>query len=437
TQTFTWETSTNGTTWQAYTGAVNATTGSLTSISDTLWGTSQFRVTIKTVDVLSGETIFNPVEIGVPSASKNSTQSYQVTAPMAPIAIDLNNNGVQYLSRSAGVSHDYDGDGIAQATAWVAAEDGLLANQRTDGSLNVVFSTQAGETDLEGLTKVYDSNRDSVFDAADAGFNGFGVWQDANSDGMLQEGEFKSLADWGIVSLSLTSDGVLSSAADGDVTVFGKTTYTMTDGSTGIAEDVAFAVSSVNYTDSNGVVDVYHIASIEAGKANIDRFSMDDGDRLDLSSILSSDDAVRSTISIDQDATTDSYSTITVNIGGIDYDVATLYGKEMGISDALGGDLAGVSARDSLNGASWTDIVDISSDNGGPASIFADGGALTNTYSNEAGDWTVQIKSGTATVDAANKQINFTSDQMENSAVITTADGTAHEITNVDKILWH
>ena len=68
---------------------------------------------------------------------------------------------------------------------------------------------------------------------------------------------------------------------------------------------------------------------------------------------------------------------------------------------------------------------------------MAAGGDLTNSYSNEAGDWTVQIKSGTATVDAANKQINFTSDHAGNEAIITTADGTAHEISNVDKILWH
>jgi hypothetical protein len=47
------------------------------------------------------------------------------------------------------------------------------------------------------------------------------------------------------------------------------------------------------------------------------------------------------------------------------------------------------------------------------------------------------IKSGTATVDAANKQITFSSDNAENLAIITTADGTSHEIANVDKILWH
>jgi hypothetical protein len=80
----------------------------------------------------------------------------------------------------------------------------------------------------------------------------------------------------------------------------------------------------------------------------------------------------------------------------------------------------------------------MNSQNGGPASISTiDQGQLTNQYTNEAGDWTIQIKSGIATVDAANKQINFTSDQGDNSAVITTGDGTTHEITNIDKIIWH
>jgi hypothetical protein len=80
----------------------------------------------------------------------------------------------------------------------------------------------------------------------------------------------------------------------------------------------------------------------------------------------------------------------------------------------------------------------MNSQNGGPASISTiDQGQLTNQYANEAGDWTIQIKSGIATVDAANKQINFTSDQGDNSAVITTGDGTTHEIMNIDKIIWH
>ena len=100
---------------------------------------------------------------------------------VAPITIDLNDDGVEYLSTSAGVTYDYNNDGVAEGTAWVSPEDGLLALSQEDGSLKIVFSTQQGETDLEGLAKIYDSNQDDVLDELDVFFDQFGVWQDADS----------------------------------------------------------------------------------------------------------------------------------------------------------------------------------------------------------------------------------------------------------------
>ena len=365
----------------------------------------------------------------------SSVKSYEYKKP---VALDLDgDNQISYLDQTAGVTYQFSDSSELVSTAWVASNDGLLARQESNGSLSIVFSTQNDETDLQGLAKVYDTNHDQVFDGKDAGFNNFGVWQDADSDGVVDAGEFLSLADRGILSLSLTSDGAIHTAADGDVTIYGQTTYTMTDGSTGIAEDVAFAVSDVTSNNGNGVQDIYQIASIAQSALAIDNFSINDGDYVDLSAILNPTNSIQSTISMDQNGLTDSHSTITVNIGGVDYEVATLYGKEIGVSDALGAHDGGSSLSDALHGASWTDVVDVSSEYGGPASISAVGGALTNSYSNEAGDWTVQIKSGTATVDATNKQITFSSENAENQAVITTADGTAHELSNVDKILWH
>ena len=170
----------------------------------------------------------------------------------------------------------------------------------------------------------------------------------------------------------------------------------------------------------------------------MESFSVDDRDRIDLSAILQSTDSVRSTIFIDPDGSTINHSTITANIGGVDYEVATLFShEEIGLADALGVHPVRSLVTDALNGASWTDVVDIASEHGGPASVSAAGGSVNNAYSNEAGDWTVQIKSGTATVDTANKQITFTTDHVDNEAVIITADGTSHEINNVDKIMWH
>jgi hypothetical protein len=369
---------------------------------------------------------------------KTGTDTNTGKAYITPIALDLNNDGVSYLSQNAGVAFDYNNDGVAESTAWVAPEDGLLANQRADGSLNVVFSTQAGETDLEGLAKVYDTNFDAVFDSRDAGFTEFGVWQDANSDGIVQEGEFRTLADRGIVSLSLASDGVIRAAANGDVLIFGQTTYTMTDGSTGIADDVGFAVSAITPLDDNGVQGISAIASVSETTVAIDGISIVDDERVDLSVILNSSDQLTSASYISQVVQPESHSTMTLNIGGVDYEVSSIYGKEVGNTDVMASYDNAMPLGGSLQGSSWTDVVDMNSQNGGPASISTiDQGQLTNQYANEAGDWTIQIKSGIATVDAANKQINFTSDQGDNSAVITTGDGTTHEIMNIDKIIWH
>jgi hypothetical protein len=82
-----------------------------------------------------------------------------------------------------------------------------------------------------------------MLDASDSAYAQFGVWQDANSDGVSQAGEFRLLSGAGIAGISLTGDGQAYSAAGGDVEVFGQATYTRTDGSTGTLADATFAIA--------------------------------------------------------------------------------------------------------------------------------------------------------------------------------------------------
>ena len=178
----------------------------------------------------------------------SNTFTTNKTIYATPIGFDIDGNGVHYLDQSFGVTYDYNKDGIAESTAWVGQGDGLLANLDENGKINIVFSTEDGETDLEGLAKVYDINKDGVFDSKDAAFSQFGVWQDSDSNGTVAGGEFKSLAEVGITSISLQSSGETTEAANGDVIIYGHTTYTMADGKTYLAEDVAFATSQ-NLTD--------------------------------------------------------------------------------------------------------------------------------------------------------------------------------------------
>lgn len=190
----------------------------------------------------AGSTNATLVEIRVPTTSFTLDVT-PGTKIIKPIALDLNQDGVTYLDRSQGVNYDYANDGSAVSTAWVDSSDGVLAVQTGDGKLNIVFSTQAGETDLQGLAKVYDSNRDDVFDAKDEHFGKFGVWQDANTDAIAQTGEFKTLEQAGITSISLVSSGVQQETANGDVIVYGQSSFTTKDGVTHILEDTGFATT--------------------------------------------------------------------------------------------------------------------------------------------------------------------------------------------------
>jgi Ca2+-binding RTX toxin-like protein len=170
-------------------------------------------------------------------------------APSAPpVVLDLNGDGVHFLSADAGVTFDYGSGKVA--TAWAAPDDGILVHDANhDGKVSgseIMFATTG--TDLQGLA-VYDTNHDGKLSAADADFASFAVWQDANSNGVVDAGELKSLTEAGISSINLTSDNVSYSAANGQVEVAGTGSFTRADGTTGLLADVAFATGGTATVD--------------------------------------------------------------------------------------------------------------------------------------------------------------------------------------------
>ncbi|MDJ0642092.1 MAG: DUF5801 repeats-in-toxin domain-containing protein [Erythrobacter sp.] len=172
-----------------------------------------------------------------------------------PVVLDLDGDGAEFVGISAGVTYDYDGDGTAEATAWVGADDAILAyDANGDGTVTdaseFVFGGE-GFTDLDAIAARYDDNADGVLDASDSAYADFGIWQDANQNGVADAGEFISLEDAGIISIGLVSDEVDAEAAGGDVGIFGSATFTFADGTTGIVADTAFATGSANDNDQN------------------------------------------------------------------------------------------------------------------------------------------------------------------------------------------
>jgi len=162
-----------------------------------------------------------------------------------PIVLDLDADGIEVTSPEDGVDFfDFDGDGTADPSAWVAPDDALLVfDKDADGLITAVDEVSfvsyvdGAETDLEGL-RHFDSNNDGLLDASDSEFAKFSLWQDVNTNGIVDAGEMYSLAAAGIESLSLTSDEQLRFL--GESGSFGYGAVTWTDGTTTVFSDTYF-----------------------------------------------------------------------------------------------------------------------------------------------------------------------------------------------------
>lgn len=107
-----------------------------------------------------------------------------------PIIFDLNGDGKVDLVSYEQSHSDIDvlGSGFKHHAGWVGPNDGLLAiDLDNDGKINKTiewaFANQTtnveGDTDLEALASLYDSNKDGILDSKDADWAKFRIWQAA------------------------------------------------------------------------------------------------------------------------------------------------------------------------------------------------------------------------------------------------------------------
>jgi hypothetical protein len=222
-----------------------------------------------------------------------------------PVVIDLNRDGILSYGQ---VTMDVNGDGVLDVTKWAGAQDGVLVwDKFADGLVHdnsqYAFAQYATTyangldaqgkvpTDLSGLAEAFDSNHDGMFDAQDAKFAEFKVWQDVNQNGVSDAGEVRSLADWGITSINLTSDGVVRTPVAG-VTEAGQTTASSADGSSILVADAAFAYSSVAYSMSNASGDAAQGASAGNETTSMTLNLLGANMNLDLSSFVAQHGAI-------------------------------------------------------------------------------------------------------------------------------------------------
>ena len=199
----------------------------------------------------------NDILVDLQGVTLTNLSSLITSSHVAPVVLDMNGNGLDFVGlRDSHVAFDWHGDGTPENTAWIGGQDAFLAYDHNgdhvvnDGS-EIVFTQYHSDakTDLDGLRLAFDTNHDGKLDAADADFEKFGVWQDADGDGKTDAGEYHSLSEAGIVSISLLSDGIAYTAAGGEAVVHGTTTFMKADGSVGIAGDVSLAVAPLDVAD--------------------------------------------------------------------------------------------------------------------------------------------------------------------------------------------
>jgi hypothetical protein len=169
--------------------------------------------------------------------------------PLAPIVLDLNRDGILTYSQSV---MDINGDGKLDQTAWAGKDEGVLIwDKYADGQVHdnsqYAFAQYGGKTDLGGLAVKFDTNHDGKFNAQDAQFSQFNVWQDANQNGVSDAGEVYKLSDLGLTSIDLTSDNIVRNPTGGVVEA-GRGTADLANGSTMLLSDASFDFTTI--TDS-------------------------------------------------------------------------------------------------------------------------------------------------------------------------------------------
>ena len=178
--------------------------------------------------------------------------------PLPPVVLDLDGDGIELVSlQESDVYFDMNGDGAEDRTGWVAADDGFLVLDR-DGSgaidryneLSFAADYAGAVSDLEGL-RAYDSNGNDYFDAGDAEFARFQIWQDRNQDGISQADELSTLAESRISAIRLSLDKT-GAPVDGatDNVFYAYSSFVRTNGTGGDVGDVFLA-----YEDAASVAD--------------------------------------------------------------------------------------------------------------------------------------------------------------------------------------
>lgn len=338
---------------------------------------------------------------------------------MAPVVLNIENSPSLFSSEV--VRFDSNSDGVLDVLPWVASNVGLLALDRNyDGiisngrEISFLYDLPGATTDLEGL-QAFDSNANGLLDSEDELFSEFLVWQDANTDGISDTGELKTLTEIGIESITLQPliANTEPTGVDG-VELINTSTFTWVDGSQGAVGDVKF------YYEEYDIDNPDHHAIVEGTTGYDSITGLLSADRINS---LGGNDQVFSGESND-----------IVNLGSGD-DIAflgegddTAYGEDG--TDIIYGDagddyIEGGAGVDRLYGGDGDDILD-----GGDDSDYIKGGAGSDMLVGGDGDDAIEAGAGSDTIIGGLGDDSLSGGEGLNQLIFSSGDG--HDTVSAD-----
>lgn len=103
-------------------------------------------------DIFGGIPILEQSVLDFETAESTSPAPVRLTG--SPIILDLDGDGIETIGVNAGAYFDHGGDGFAEQTGWVGADDGLLVwDRNSDGRINDGKELFGSETLLSDGTK--------------------------------------------------------------------------------------------------------------------------------------------------------------------------------------------------------------------------------------------------------------------------------------------
>ena len=132
-----------------------------------------------------------------------------------PIVVDLNGDGFVVNGLDSGAYFDENCDGVRERIEWPGSSDALLAFDKNGdglvsdgselfGSFTVLPDGSRAGSGFAALT-AFDENRDGLIDSNDPVYSKMGLWIDRDGGGVCSAGEFVSLKDAFVRSVSLNA----------------------------------------------------------------------------------------------------------------------------------------------------------------------------------------------------------------------------------------